>query len=81
MELISVTVSVPADDVGGNNMVSKPLSITQLSYSYKYPGSMASGGVGLTGATGAFVGKFTINAANAVTDVKLEFFATSATTY
>lgn len=77
----SVQVSVPADDVGTNNVLTKPLAITQLSYSYKYPGSTATGGVGLTGATGAFVGKFTTATANAVTDVKLEFSATSATTY
>ena len=69
----TVTVSVPADDNNTNNSVSHPTSVTQLSYSYKYPGSTATGGVGLTGATGAFVGKFTITAANAVTDVKLEF--------
>lgn len=77
----SVQVSVPADDVGANNVLTKPLAITQLSYSYKYPGSTATGGVGLNAATGAFVGKFTTTAANAITDVKLEFVAASATTY
>lgn len=77
----TLTVSVPADDVGANNSLSRPLSLTPLSYSYKYPGSTATGGAGFTGATGAFVGKFTITTANAITDVKLEFAATSATTY
>ena len=77
----TVAVSVPADDVGANNSLSKALNVTPLDYSYKHPGSTASGGVGLTGATGAFVGEFNTTAANAVTDVKLEFFAASATTY
>ena len=77
----TVAVSVPADDFAANNSLSKALNITALNYSYKYPGSTASGGVGVTGATATFVGKFTTTAANAVTDVKLEFLATSATTY
>ena len=72
---------MPADDFAANNSLSKALNITALNYSYKHPGSTASGGVGVTGATAALVGKFTTTAANAVTDVKLEFFATSATTY
>jgi hypothetical protein len=76
-----ITVSIPADDVAGNNSVSKTMNITPLDYSYKHPGSTASGGVGFTGATGAFVAKFTINGANAVTDVKLEFNAVTAVTY
>jgi hypothetical protein len=78
----TVQVSVPPDDVGVNNVVTKSVSITQLSYSYKYPGSTASrGGIGNTDVTGAFVGKFTTTSPNAITHVKLEFSATSATTY
>ena len=77
----TVAVSVPADDFAPNNSKSKALNITALNYSYKYPGSTASGGVGVTGATAALVAKFTTLAANAVTDVKLEFPAISATTY
>jgi hypothetical protein len=77
----TVTVSVPVDDIPGNNSLSKPLNVTFADYSYKYPGSTASGGVGFTGATGAFVGKFTTTSANSVKAVKLEFNATSATTY
>ncbi len=77
----TVMVSVPPDDISTNNFLSRPLVLTSLNYSYKYPGSTADGGVGLTGATGAFVAKFTTTAANAVTAVKLEFFATSGTTY
>ena len=71
-----VQVSVPADDVAANNSLSKALSITPLSYSYKYPGSTASGGTGWNGATAAMVSKFQISGVNAITDVKLEFFAT-----
>jgi hypothetical protein len=77
----TVTVSVPADDIPGNNSQSKPLNSTLADYSYKYPGSTDSGGVGLTGATGAFVGKFTVNTPNTVTAVKLNFGAVTATTY
>jgi hypothetical protein len=77
----TLTVSVPADDIPGNNSQSKPLNVTFLNYSYKYPGSTASGGVGFTGGTGAFVGKFTTTAANSVGAVKLEFNAVTTTTY
>ncbi|HEV7472436.1 MAG TPA: choice-of-anchor D domain-containing protein [Pyrinomonadaceae bacterium] len=77
----TVTVSVPTDDIPGNNSQSKPLNVTSLDYSYKYPGSADSGGVGFTGGTGAFVGKFTTFAANSVGAVKLAFNAATATTY
>ena len=43
----TVTVTVPADDFNGNNSRSRPLNITALDYSYKYPGSVATGGVGV----------------------------------
>jgi hypothetical protein len=77
----TVTVSVPADDIPGNNSLSKPLNVMFLDYSYKYPGTADTGGVGLTGATGAFVGKFTTTAANSIKAVKLSFNAVTATTY
>jgi hypothetical protein len=77
----TVTVSVPADDIPGNNSQIKPLNVTFADYSYKYPGSTATGGVGFTGATGAFVGKFTVTAANSVKAVKLNFSTVTATTY
>ena len=77
----TIAVSVPADDNNTNNSQSKPLNNTQLSYTYKIPGSTASGGVGVTGATASLVAKMTTTAANAVTAVKLEFAAISATTY
>ncbi len=77
----TVTVSIPADDVLTNNSQSKALNITASSYSYKHPGSTASGGVGFTGNTGDLVGKFTTTGSQAVAAVQLEFFAASATTY
>jgi Carboxypeptidase regulatory-like domain/Domain of unknown function (DUF4214) len=77
----TVTVSVPADDIPGNNSQSKPMTLTPVDYSYKYPGSTNTGGVGLTGATGAFVAKFSLLSANAVQAVKLEFNAVTTTTY
>ena len=76
-----MTVSVPADDVAGNNSLSRSLGVTLPLYSYKHPGSTASGGVGLASATGAFVAKFTTTVATSITAVNLEFAATSATTY
>jgi hypothetical protein len=79
--LDTVTVSLPPDDFAPNNSLSKPLMITSRDYSYKHPGTTASGGVGFTGATGAIVCKFPITTANAVTAVKLEFNTVSATTY
>jgi hypothetical protein len=77
----SVRVSVPGDDVSTNNLKTKPLNETFNLYSYKHPGTPASGGVGLTGATGAFVAKLTTTVAAKISAVNLEFFAASATTY
>src|SRR5262249_55555219 len=74
-------VSVPADNVNTNNSMTKPLNNTLLDYSYKYPGSTLNGGVGVNGNTAAFVAKFNTTVADAITDVKLEFFAGSTTTY
>jgi len=77
----TVTVSVPADTVSANNSLARSVNNTQKAYSHKFPGSTASGGVGLTGASGAFVARFSTSAADAITDVKLEFPAVNATTY
>ena len=77
----TLTVTVPPDDVAGNNSKSVPMAVTAPQYSFKYPSTIASGGVGLTGATGALVGKFTTTFATSVTAVTLEFAAASATTY
>jgi hypothetical protein len=76
-----LTVTVPPDDTASNNSKTVQMDVTAPQYSYKYPGSTASGGVGLTGATGAFVGKFTTTFATSINAVTLEFAAASATTY
>jgi hypothetical protein len=77
----TVTVSVPSDDNVANNSRNRPLAETFNLYSYKHVGTTSNGGVGLTGATGAFVAKFTTTVAAKISAVTLEFFATSATTY
>jgi len=77
----TLTASVPADDVSSNNSKTRPLNETNNLYSYKYPGTTASGGVGFTGSTGAFVAEFTLAQSAKISAVNLEFFATSATTY
>ncbi len=75
------TVTVPADDVPANNSNSKPFTVGIPNFSYKYPGSTAGGGVGLTGAVGAFMARFKTAVATNVTQVTPEFAAASATTY
>ena len=77
----TVTVTVPADDAGVNNSLSKPMDVTIPLYSYKHPGTTAGGGVGLTGGVGAFVAKFTTTQPTSVISADLEFFAVVATTY
>ncbi len=78
----TVTVSVPPDDNAANNSSSKPLNVTPKDYSYKYPGSALTGGVGFDGGTtGTIVAKFKATAADPLTAVKLEFAAATATTY
>jgi hypothetical protein len=77
----TVTVSVPADDVNGNNSKNRPLDETFNLYSYKHPGTTAAGGVGVTANTADFLAKFTTTAAAKVSAISLEFPAVSATTY
>src|SRR4029079_7148416 len=72
-----VTVSVPSDDVPANNSKTRPLNVDLPLYSYKYPGSVLSGGVGFTGAPGAFVAKFSTTAPAKITQVNLEFAGAS----
>ena len=76
----TITVSVPADDVAVNNSKSKAMNVTAQGYSYKHPGSTASGGFGLT-SQGAIVGKFTTTTAKTLSDVRLEFSGATANTY
>jgi hypothetical protein len=77
----TVTVSVPADEVVSNNSKDRPLDETHNLYSYKYPGSNATGGVGVNGNTADFLAKFTTTAAAKVSAISLEFYAVTATTY
>ncbi len=77
----TLTVTVPADDLAANNSKGVPMDVTAPQYSFKYPGTTRSGGVGLTGGTGTFVSKFTTTFATRVTGVTLEFAAASATAY
>ncbi len=77
----TVRVSVPSDDLVSNNSKIRPLNSTFNLYSYKHAGTTANGGVGLTGATGAFVAKMTTTVAAKISAVNLEFFAAGATTY
>ena len=77
----TVTVSVPADNVSTNNSRTRPLASTSNLYSYKRPGTTATGGVGVTADTADFLAKFTITAAAKVSAVNLEFYATSVTAY
>ena len=76
----TATVTVPSDDVPGNNSGSKTFSANLPQYSYKYPGSTASGGFGLS-VVGTIVARFSTVAATNVTQITPEFFATSATAY
>jgi hypothetical protein len=77
----SVTVTAPLDDVPSNSTKTVTVDSTPTRYSFKYPGTTAAGGVGLTGATGAFVGKFTTTLPTKVQAATIEFAAASATTY
>ncbi|HXJ69783.1 MAG TPA: FlgD immunoglobulin-like domain containing protein [Verrucomicrobiae bacterium] len=76
-----MTISVPADDNNANNSQSKTLTVTLPTESYKYVGTTSTGGFGFTGASGAFVCKFTTVAASNITEVIPEFAGASATTY
>ena len=76
-----LTISVPADDNSANNSQAKTLTVTLPTESYKYVGTTSTGGFGFTGASGAFVCKFTTVAASNVTEVIPEFAGASATTY
>lgn len=58
----TISVSVPSDDNNINNTGTMPQDITESISTYRYIAPI-TGGVGFTGATGDFVGKFT--AANA----------------
>ncbi len=74
-------VSVPSDDNISNDILGKPIEETNNRYSYKHPGTTASGGAGFNGITGEFAAVFSIAQPAKVSQVEIEFFAASATTY
>ncbi len=77
----TVTVSVPADDFNGNNSRNHPLDSTFNLYSYKYPGTTATGGAGFSNGSGDLVAKFTVAKAAKVSQINLEFFSASGASY
>jgi len=77
----TLTVTVPADDVNSNNSNSVPVDVTLDQYSFKYPGTIEAGGVGVNGSTASLVGKFLTTGPTAVTKVTLEFDAATGQTY
>ena len=76
----TVTISVPADDNNANNNKNRPLNETFNLYSYKHPGTTAAGGFGNNAAI-AFLAKFNTTASAKISQVNLEFFSATATTY
>ncbi|MCS6990882.1 MAG: hypothetical protein NZL95_03375, partial [Chitinophagales bacterium] len=75
----TVTISSTDDDVSNN--LSMTQEITANTFSYRYPGTVNSGGVGYTGGTGEFCGKFTTNAPVLINEVQVDFNTVTATNY
>lgn len=76
----TITVSVPSDDVNGNNSSSWDQDVTANIYSYKNPLQANFGGVGFNAATGDFVGKFAASNnfgnSDTINEVQVEFTTT-----
>jgi hypothetical protein len=72
----TVTVSVPADDIPGNNSMSRNLENTVNRSSYKHAGTVASGGFGATGSTAEFAAKFSTTVPTQIDAVIVEFQST-----
>lgn len=68
----TVTVSVPNDDVNSNNSASAALETNPNAVTYAQ-GTVPSGGVGFTGATGDFVAKFAVNSQQLLNRVDVVF--------
>src|SRR6185369_613201 len=68
----------PADDAPANNSKSNNITVTLPAYSFKYPGSTATGGVGVSGATADLVGRFSAVAPAKIKKVTLAFIAPAA---
>jgi hypothetical protein len=72
--LDSIAVSIPSDDQNTNNSQNRNFSFGNALYSYKYPNTGSSGGVGNTAAI-HIAAKFTVTAPTQVDTVNLEFGA------
>ncbi|WP_460618118.1 T9SS type A sorting domain-containing protein [Hymenobacter ruber] len=70
----TVTVTVPNDDVNGNNSVAQAMTTSPTRYSFITPGATQAGGIGFVpnaaARTLAFCGKFTTNVTRDVTAVR-----------
>ncbi len=70
---IHISVAVQAGETQTtNNIRSVVQDVTSNTYSYNQ-GSVASGGVGFTGATGDFVARFTTNSSNSINQIDWNF--------
>ncbi len=68
----SINVSLGADDIACNNLLTVSQLVSGNAYTYAY-GTVSNGGVGFTGATGDFVAKFNTNTATTVNQVSVNF--------
>ncbi len=69
----TVTVTVPSDDNNANNSVAVSQLITPNLYDTRTSGETNSGGVGFTGGTGSFIGKFSTAVPAIVNEVQVDF--------
>src|SRR4029078_10044724 len=74
----TVRVFAPPDGVPRNDQASLPMDVTVNRYSYKHPGTTASGGTGTQGRAAEFAAKFTTASATQVDAVHLAFDTTGA---
>ena len=78
----TVTASVAAGDMNpDNDSKSKPLDVSANKTSYKYPGTTASGGLGITSNPIEILARFMSDAVTQVDSVTIEFPATNPSTY
>jgi hypothetical protein len=72
----TLTVSVPSDSWNANNSKTITNIIDYDAYAYSLPPFAQSGGVGFTGATGQFCGKFSTNAPTTINQIGVNFTST-----
>lgn len=76
----SVSVTIPADDDLTNNTKTVTQTVTANLFDSRTAGQTNSGGVGFTGGTGAFIGKFTAAVPALINEVQVDF-TTSGNAY